>query len=93
MLTTVLYAVRKCLNFDHRNILCSPDILRCLFNGHLHDTERTTDEGIDDMTINVFSNETPDLSVTGTYAEAGLGWTVDIDGKTGATLIEQCTIR
>lgn len=68
------------------------DSVRCVFNGHLHDTDRTRYRGIDHVTVNAFSKETPDLPVTGTYATVELGKTVDVDIRVGETSIRQYSI-
>lgn len=82
-----------CGNKRSVNEALDSDAVRCVFNGHLHDAKRTVYEGIDHVTVNAFSKETPDHPVTGTYAEVELGSTVDIDIKIEATTIERYTIR
>lgn len=61
--------------------------VRCVLNGHLHDTNHTRYNGIDHVTLNAFSKETPNRPVTGTYAEIEIDDTVRIETKIGAETV------
>ena len=55
--------------------------VRCVINGHLHDPAHTRYRGIDHVTLNAFSKETPEVPITGTYAEVEIGESVRIEVK------------
>lgn len=57
--------------------------VRCVVNGHLHDPAHTRYREIDHVTLNAFSKETPDIPITGTYAEVEIGGGVRIETKVG----------
>ncbi len=61
--------------------------IRCVINGHLHDSNHTRYRGIDHVTINAFSKEKPDVPVTGTYAEIEIGESVRVETKVGGETI------
>lgn len=82
-----------CGNKRSVNEALNSNAVRCVFNGHLHETDRTRYNGIDHVTINAFSKETPTLPVTGTHAEVELGSTVDIEVKVGRNSVERYTIQ
>lgn len=56
--------------------------VRAVFNGHVHETHHARYRGIDHVTINAVSKETPDVPVTGTYAE------VVLDDDLSVTVVE-----
>ncbi len=49
------------------------DNIRSVINGHLHDPDMTRYRGVPHITLNAFSKETREKTVTGTYAIAELG--------------------
>lgn len=57
--------------------------IRCVINGHLHDPAHTRYRGIDHVTLNAFSKETPDIPITGTYAEIEIDERVRVEAKVG----------
>lgn len=61
--------------------------VRCVINGHIHDSNYTRYEGINHVTINAFSKEKPDVPVTGTYAEVEIGETIRIETKIGSETV------
>jgi hypothetical protein len=58
-----------------------------VINGHLHDPAHTRYRGIDHVTINAFSKETPDVPITGTYAELEIDETVRIETRVGSETV------
>ncbi|MDY6770852.1 MAG: metallophosphoesterase [Candidatus Nanohaloarchaea archaeon] len=53
--------------------------VRAVFNGHLHEPDRTLYADIQHVTFNAFSRELPSKPVTGTNATIDLGETVTVD--------------
>lgn len=55
------------------SIIEEDDSIIATFNGHLHETHYTSDQGMHHFTINAFNRERPGGGVTGTFAEVELG--------------------
>ncbi|MFB6252051.1 MAG: metallophosphoesterase [Halobellus sp.] len=53
--------------------------IRGTISGHIHQTELSRFRGIDHVSINAFSKETPDIPVTGTYADVRIDDRVVVD--------------
>ena len=66
--------------------------VRCVINGHLHDPARTRYRGIDHVTLNAFSKETPEIPITGTYAEIEIDGSVRIETKVGDETVSRYEI-
>lgn len=73
-----------CGNKTAVNEILEERSVRCVINGHLHDPAHTRYRGIDHVTINAFSKETPDVPITGTYAELEIDETVRIETRVGS---------
>ncbi len=77
-----------CNNKKEINRVLDPEKVKCVVNGHLHEEDLTSYEGIDHLTLNAFSKETPDKPVTGTYAEIKIGESIDIQVYKGDELVQ-----
>jgi len=73
-----------CGNKTTVNEILEGKSVRCVINGHLHDSNHTRYRGTDHVTINAFSKEKPDKPVTGTYAEIEIGGSIRVETKAGS---------
>lgn len=76
-----------CGNKRQINGILEERSIRCVINGHIHDSNHTRYRGIDHVTINAFSKETPEVLITGTYAEIEIGEAVRIETKVGSETV------
>lgn len=76
-----------CGNKRAVNELLAERSVRCVINGHIHDSNHTHYRGIDHVTINAFGKEKPDVPVTGTYAEVEIGEAIRIETKVGSETV------
>lgn len=76
-----------CGNKRNVNGLLDDLSVRCVLNGHLHDTDHTRYRGVDHVTIGAFSKRTPNEPVTGTHAEIELGERVRVESKVGSETV------
>lgn len=53
-----------------------------VFNGHLHESNHTTVNGVHHFTINAFNREFPNAEITGTFAE------ITVDENLGVRIVE-----
>lgn len=67
-------------------VLEEGDAVRGTISGHIHDTQFTRFFGLPHVSVNAFSKETPDVPLTGTFAEIELGDPFTIDVRTRSTL-------
>ena len=76
-----------CGNKRAANAILERLSVRCVINGHLHDPAYTRYRGIDHVTLNAFSKETPEKPITGTYAEIEIGETTRIEEYVGSETV------
>lgn len=81
--------------FDRKETLDVLDAggpIRGTISGHIHQPGCGDFRGMTHVSLNAFSKETPELAITGTYAEVSIGDAVSIDVRVGDDRLSSHTI-